>query len=952
MGVSSSGALMDISCANALVSRLSIVSRLEMGSVLFQAESSVVKVKDCAMDGLLNRFASFSRSCVLVKSSNFSRSVRPVTMEEFNNRATANEEGKILTSSTTVQSSAFTNCWASGSEGGALAYKLNSGFIHMYDSEFNNCRASWGSAVYAKVPAFEMDRCTIHNFAADNSVVHFQNLDDPVIYESNILMNGNTFRNITVKSTDKDQPEGGGSGLVIRYPSEIELRSFTFDQCTLEKKGGGAVLLQAGTSAMTILFNGCTFTQTKAAEYGGAIAVQGSCTSLTIKSGTFSNNKGAQSDAGGFIYILNGVTTFTIEGTSFQDTDAARAGCIYASETVNSFTVNDCTVQSAGAREAAGPYCIEIAASVASISLTKLQLKQMPGGYGQMKLSNSFSGTKILMSECVFENFNTTYLFQLGTQANQWALEMSQCRFTQVVISGANLIQVASTDMKCNNLTVKGCTFQHISSAYALVLATSDSNACEFTSCEFNNVSTTNTQYRERVLSLTGFSTVTLQDTKFLSMTNRRGIVAVGKSQGTVSIKGLRFEGVSITGDDTTIIEPQIDVYGTISLFDNCQFISCTSLNAVIVRLNSQVAVTSCTFDSCSSPWGELKFLASRSMNLRNCSFKHITQQYPPVIFDGTTNGVNIQDVVFNDVTVQNTEMNLISCSGTFPITMNNVSFTSATFKNVITASGTTSLTTVNFTDCTVTNLLNCQGGSLSVQGCTFDGCTATGGSLIKLGDGESYVSPMSFSDCCFRGTSSGAYLNCPNYGTWMEVTFQLPLCFDKPENEAVIFNGMRPWENLSNHYQIFDCDSCESQPSLPFTASEAFTPSSVFTASNAFTASDTFIASDSVAPTTQQGDQAEKASLAAGVIACIVIVVIAIILVVIVLLILFVFRKRQQEATGSNDGQSEMTEENTETTTAMTSVDTWDAKVTEDNPIFTNDLPHETIFDFEESWT
>ena len=129
-----------------------------MGSVFFQAESSVVKVKDCAMDGLLNRFASFSSSTVLVKSSNFSRSVRPVTMEEFNYAATVNEEGKILTSSTTVQSCAFTNCWASGSEGGSLAYKLNSGFIHMYDSEFNNCSASWGSAVYAKVPAFEMDR--------------------------------------------------------------------------------------------------------------------------------------------------------------------------------------------------------------------------------------------------------------------------------------------------------------------------------------------------------------------------------------------------------------------------------------------------------------------------------------------------------------------------------------------------------------------------------------------------------------------------------------------------------------------------------------------------------------------------------------------------------------------------------------------------------------------------
>ena len=142
--------------------------------------------------------------------------------------------------------------------------------------------------------------------------------------------------------------------------------------------------------------------------------------------------------------------------------------------------------------------------------------------------------------------------------------------------------------------------------------------------------------------------------------------------------------------------------------------------------------------------------------------------------------------------------------------------------------------------------------GSLSIAGSTFDSCSSSNSALISVGT----VSSFSLKSCCFRGTKqsgTAAYITCTSSSSF---DFQLPLCFDLSERASVNFGESAPFENITSHFRIFECENCESQSTVEFTASESFT------ASNSFTASATF--TPSMDPTTDDPASSQNSGLGA----------------------------------------------------------------------------------------
>lgn len=215
--------------------------------------------------------------------------------------------------------------------------------------------------------------------------------------------------------------------------------------------------------------------------------------------------------------------------------------------------------------------------------------------------------------------------------------------------------------------------------------------------------------------------------------------------------------------------------------------------------------------------------------------------------------------------------------------------------------------------------------------------------------------------DCCFRGATGSdahaAYISHSGYTSTTTVTFELPLCFDLSEQHSLNFNGATPWEEVSSHFQIFNCESCDQQATVEFTASDSFTASESFTASQSFTSAPSTSAPSgspdaSATETTGSDGSDSRKGLSAGAAAGIAIVVIVLIAAIVILLILIVRRKRQHTAEGSGDDpQSEMTEE-TATTNPASFLDTeWNGRVTEENPIFSTQPDDIGQAAFEEEW-
>lgn len=1021
-----SGAIVDIAYVKGTISEMSVISAVEMGSALIRGTSSMVTIRDCTLVELKNRWTTFSGSKVVVETSSFRDSLRPFTVAQ-NNSAQKTQES--FTSSIALDGCYFTDCADAELEGGGICCKAATGYIILTSCHFQNCKCGngWGDAVYASVRQFWCRSCEFRDMVSTYSVLHFDSGASDKLFSDTIEFSWNTFNNITVKSTDgttTEFPQCGGSGIAIRFLKTINIASCTFTDCKLtsSQSGGGAVKIEAkdDNTPITVTFKSCTFTRTKAENYGGAIAIEKKCTTLAIEQCTFSDNKGSQSDVGGFVCVVNDLTTLSLTLSTFTNGDAANVGCICCKVAITDFNVNNCTFDSCGSRGSDRPYSIDLQAT--SVSLTKLCMRNMPGGYGMIRVSqNGFATDQLItLSGCTFETFNTTVLFTstASSNSNQWKLTLDSCVFTGITVSGSNFLAMASSNsMNVKELTLTGCRFENISSKYALLLA-NDGAKCEITSCRFTNISTTATNYIERVLTLTGVTTVIMDDVQFSSMTNRKGIVDLGKSGGSVSLNQLRFESVTVSGSST---EPHLRVYaGTLQKFSDCQFISCTSGSNPIVQLKVAATISNCVFDGCQTSGTQGILLVDfAGVTLQGCTFNNMNLACSVFAASSTVTSLELNNVKFVSVTVPTTA-NLIQCSGTFPLTVNGLQISNSVFQQVVVSNGQTkiqnsafsSLTgasaiftpsaSFEFVGCTFTdcnravlqgsgtiaisntafsssnaNLISVSSGSFSLFNCSWDGCNPVSGSLVLLNG----LSAISVENCCFRGGTASeneaAYIRCPDYAQTITTTFELPLCFDLPESQSLDFNGQKPWDEISQQFVIFECQTCDEQATVTFppspteveetseisfepeetsegfttleetseVATEAEETSEVATeteeasevvtepqpTSEAETEPDVTSSTTEVIPT--GSDSGAGGKLSSGVVAAVVIVVILVIAVIVVLVVLFVIRrKRQQEASQSSDDEAEMTADTVDCVTAqVTATQEWGGTVTEE---------------------
>ena len=146
------------------------------------------------------------------------------------------------------------------------------------------------------------------------------------------------------------------------------------------------------------------------------------------------------------------------------------------------------------------------------------------------------------------------------------------------------------------------------------------------------------------------------------------------------------------------------------------------------------------------------------------------------------------------------------------------------------------------------------------------------------------------------------------------------------------------PFKDFEKTYKIFDCTECNDVPTVG--------PPTTKTSE---TGEETITASDDPKPT--GGEGAKQGGLSTGGIVGIVIALL-ICLVLLILLILILLRRRKEKSEEPDEG--EMTEETIDdTASSLGTYTTANAEITEDNPLFTQQLsfPESQDHKFEESW-
>ena len=256
---SNSGSLVHLFSTLAVISNVSITSRLKHGSCLFGCSNCMFQGRDCHFSDLANRFSHFSGGSVEMEVMTFKRSVRPITMDfsdtcQDEKRAARREPPGDFTG---------TNCIFNGSRaqrGGAIEM-TSRGVLTLNRCQFIGCvgtglQGGWGVAVYAEVSSFTYNGCTAKDMDAKYSVIHIQK-GAPYGEFNSVTLEGDTFSNIKITAPNDGVPESdiqcGGAGLAIMYSSQLYFKKCNFSGCSFTNTGGqkkraGALLLEHRTS--------------------------------------------------------------------------------------------------------------------------------------------------------------------------------------------------------------------------------------------------------------------------------------------------------------------------------------------------------------------------------------------------------------------------------------------------------------------------------------------------------------------------------------------------------------------------------------------------------------------------------------------------------------------------------------------------------------------------------
>lgn len=884
----------------------------------------------------------------------------------------------------------FIRCTTVGTndgEGGAVYFASNAqgsggvAFMNCTSCVFDACHAEsgYGAAIFYKSPTktFVFDDCNVTNMNIADSVIHMQCGDAPDNFGTLSLKN-DVFQDITITRGS----EGGGSGLVIRFPTNLELIGCEFRRCKTRASGGAVLLTPHNQDTIEkLLFLDCLFSETSATVDGGAIAVTASCQSLEIVGCTFTGKKEVQTGNGGFIMLSVTVTTFRINETTFNYSDAQDGGCIYSSSPSEgtSFIVEGCTVSAAGATT--GSYSIVVKAKDTRIK--ELHMMDMPSGNGRIKLSDTgFANNQITLDSCTFEQFATEMLLSFTTN-DPIALTLKDCRFFGVSSTGANLFQMDKDEATgIGNLRISDCIFdQDCSYKWAIVQSQartgSPVGSCTLERVQFKGL---NIQNNEAAFVLKGCESINLVD---CNITNEEksnqltGVLDIGNIfKRTATFKNVMFSQCEVSN----FLISSNDAWTLV--MEDCEFVSCKATGAEKNLISGKASqIVQCLFNNCAASSHLLNIQSELAVfELRDVSFVGIVMTgsfiYIRNLGSPAFNNLSMTNCVFSGIeggTILEYE------STTFQIDIQNLTVTGSEFAKLTSMTGAANVENCNFTgnringylfqpmsklvlsvchfndntglmvqssagggievnDCDFLNMkdisqpmITVENGPVSISGSTFDNCWCTDSPLLLL----TSLSLLSVNNSCFQGAaphqSSASYLTC----SASSFTFDMPLCFDLSASESVDFGELDPLQDITAQYRIFECDACGS------TITWGPEYSTVETSDL-----------ESAITVTSGPESAGDADPGPGAIAGIVIAIIAVIAGVIVLVVLLLRRRDKEETVSDASGMGpETADASTVMTGASTSTaDEWTATVSEDDAAFTSshlaDAPFAGLFE------
>ena len=953
------GTLLDLSSISAVITQMSIVAQSSALAPLLKGSNCALKVASCNFIDLRCPFGSFSQGSVMVQSCSFNQCVRPITMAAPESGQEYEEKHFDVTSGAlTVVDSTFTRC-TSSVEGGAIKYSASTAMLNLTRCVFNACTSSkqYGGAVFSQSSNKQVvfDYCQVINCESEISVIHLQ-CGSPAGDFGELSMRGSEFVGSTI-SQHNEGGKGGGSGLVIRFPTTLRLIDCVFQDCTSSAtlKGGGALFFLTSSSASSIFyFENCRFNNTQTEKSGGAISIEsdGPTYSVEIVDSHFEGNRCANNNdnKGGSLYFAGTVSSLSLSSVSFLTTIANEGGCIHA-DSVESFNVAGCVIDGCGT-QGNGGYSLYV--GTPSASLREMTVKNMPGGRGKLKIKG-FTDSTLLLYNCSFSsNFGTGYLLECEHK-NPITLNLTWCVITSLANTGADqgLLQVQRTD---DGLYVANCRFESMSLPRALLRSSTDVTGatCVFLDVTIKDVDVTGGY----LMDLSCFTSLDFTDIDFVTTSKTAySIMRLANSATYLSLSSVKFNGYKATNEDSSFMMLES---GHIVTFEGCEFISCTSTSRHIVYISQSVKlecpIKNCVFRSC-KPSGHILY-AMQSLTVEGCTFEQLSLTWPCIRAD------SIQTLTLNstkfDTVILTNDLVKLQQPQEWELTIDNINIMSSSFASMVTLSSPGkrfSMTRSTYSANTITNALvslttTASQASASMVDCQFRLCNSSASNLVILkgfGDIEvntivfeqcSAVGPLlqsssetiAFSDCCFQGSeanSEGAtYVN----STSKQASFAADMCFDLDQVSSVDFGDLHPWDALSAN--IFECESCSW---LPTSEEEPETSAD--------------IDPDTSTHQTDTDEDSDSGKLGAGAIAGIVIAVLVVVAVVIIVVVLLLLRKKEKTTSVDEEEEprGEMKEESfTEATLPTNSVISgmsWDQKVTEDNPVFTTTGPVQDDF-------
>ena len=611
------GILIDVHSARTSISRLSVYTEHLDERILIHTADSFTSVKKCSLHELKSRLALFSGGHIIVESSIFKDSLRPITMTDFEDKTI--DQHQSVTDRLTCRNVTFVGCSYTSGSGGAISYSFNDQGFDITNCTFDNCDCSgWGDAIFSTSSAatFTLNDNRFLNSTPLYSLVHMQRGSSPGKFEHLELRN-NIFRDIELSGTGEYGAESGGSGLAIRYRSTITLQDCEFYSCSAKRTsgnpacGGGALQIyhSSGNEQHVTLVECIFWGSSCVAEGGGAVMIR-------YEEGDASHSHVVTIDGcefelcnatghGGFLYIseTDSIKSLIVSNTTFDSSFASETGGAVKVQTPVTELVrfSGCVFVNGDARGGNGGF-IMIDSCSGSVEIEDTTFRDGKAtGSGCIHVGNEPKLQRFHVSNCTIDSCESSGTYSLNVKCTDTTLDGLHMKNMK---GGKGQIQLSDSGFKDNTIVLSNCSFENYAtpklfsytstSAFSLQLI--ECSLLDFTVSSGNFFNFQDGNFKE--LSIVG---CVLQNLRA-----QWALFRCGSSKPNVNLlfQDTLFENVYILSDTTSKCEAFVYIQGLqMVTVTNCTFRSNQIRNGILaVEQNGpecSVALTAVVFENC-----------------------------------------------------------------------------------------------------------------------------------------------------------------------------------------------------------------------------------------------------------------------------------------------------------------------------------------------------------------